>query len=414
MILLIPVAADAVTHIGNIRYLGNETTRESLLRQQMHIIEGDEIDIHKIEKSVQDIMDLGLYRNVGYYLQEDYLAGESSEFKAELVIVVEEKYYLLVLPRIRIEDNDLRLGVQLQWDNLHGLNHAIRLTAERMGENEGITEYRQRFRYKYPSVLHSSFDLEIRFNNENNVGTNADDVIQNQVEQSMGIAIVKWINPEGRKYGRYILLGMGYIGREYEDISSRQVVDELEAINIFTEYGFEKVHEYIYNRSGKHYGYRLDVSDDRFGSTSEYVKQLLFYRSYYRFKSRPDDNLNVQTILGHSTDDVLGDRAFTLDYRGDLRGYDRDRFQGNSMLLINMEYLHTFGRYPTLRYVYFLDLGNTYDEIENMFHRPLNIGVGAGIRWKIPAFVRVDLRLDVAYGVTDSDWFTSFGTRYLF
>ena len=61
-----------------------------------------------------------------------------------------------------------------------------------------------------------------------------------------------------------------------------------------------------------------------------------------------------------------------------------------------------------------MDLGNTYDEIEHIFHRPLNIGVGAGIRWKIPAFVRLDLRLDFAYGVTDSDWFTSFGTRYLF
>ncbi len=414
MILLIPVAADAVTHIGNIRYIGNETTRESLLRQQMHIAEGDEIDMRKIEKSVQDIMDLGLYRNVGYYLQEDYLAGESSEFKAELVIVVEEKYYLLVLPRIRIEDNDLRLGVQLRWDNLHGLNHAVRLTAERMGENEGVTEYRQRFRYKYPSVLKSRFDMEFKINNENNVSANIEGVIQNQVEQSLGLAIVKWLNPEGRKYGRYILLGMDYYGREYEDISSRQVVNEAEVISASAEYGYEKVHEHLYNRSGKHFGYRLDVADERISSTSEYVKHMLFYQSYYRFKSRPNDNLNVQTVLGHSTDNVLENRAFTLDYRSDLRGYDRDRFQGNSMLLINMEYLHTFGRYPTLRYVYFLDLGNTYDEIENMFHRPLNIGVGAGIRWKIPAFVRLDLRLDFAYGVTDSDWFTSFGTRYLF
>jgi len=405
---------DAATRINSIRFEGNETTRESFLRQQLHIYEGDEIDFNKIDKSVRDIMDLGLYRNVAYYLQEDYPAGEQSESCAELVIVVVEKYYVLILPRVRVEDNYLRLGVQLRWDNLHGINHAMRLTAERMGENEGITEYRQRFRYKYPSVLNSRIDMEFKIKNENNVATNADDVIQNQVEQSVGFTVIKWLNPEARKYGRYVRLGMGYIGREFEDINSRLVVNETEAMNVIAEYGFKKVHEHLYNRSGKRYGYNLDVSDDRLGSTSEYVKHLLFYRSYYRFESRPDDNLNVQTVLGHSTDDVLGDKAFTLDYRNDLRGYDRDRFQGNSMLLINMEYLHSFGRYPNLRYVYFVDMGNTYDEIEQIFHQPLNIGVGAGIRWKIAAFVRLDLRLDVAYGVTDSDWFTSFGTRYMF
>ncbi|MCW8956225.1 MAG: hypothetical protein OQL09_05030, partial [Gammaproteobacteria bacterium] len=381
---------NAATYIGDIRFVGNETTEESFLLQHMHINVGDEVNLKKIERSVQDIMDLGLYRNVSYYLQEEYQAKEPAEYSAELVIVVDEKYYLFVLPRIRVEDNQLQLGVQLRWDNLYGINHAMRLTAERKGENEGITEYRKRFRYKYPSILGSHFDMEFKIIDENNVGLNTDEVIQNQVEQSLGFKVRKWLNPEGRKYGKYVLLGMGYINREYEDITSRLVVDEAKAANLVAEYGYEKVHEHLYNRSGKHFGYMLDVSDDRFGSTSEYFKHSLFYTSYYRFKSRPNDNLNVQTIIGHSTDDVLGDRAFTLDYRNDLRGYDRDRFQGNNMLLINMEYLHTFGRYPTLRYLYFLDLGNTYDELKYMFHRPLNVGIGAGIRWKIPSLVRVD------------------------
>lgn len=407
-------SAVATTRIGNIRFVGNETTQESLLRQYMYIKEEEDIDLIKIEKSVQSIMDMGLYRNVSYYLQEEYIGDQLQEPVAELVIVIEEKYYLLVLPRLRLEDNELQIGVQLRWDNLHGLNHAIRLTAERTGERENIKEYRKRFRYKYPNVFGSDFDMEFKVFDQNSVGANIDDVLQNRLEQTLGFNLVNWLNPERRKYGEYLRLGINYEGREFEDIVTHQVVDESDAISVLAEYGYKNVHEHMYNRSGKFYGYQLDISDDRFGSSSEYVKHILFYRSYYRFDSRSNDNLNVQTVLGHSTDDVLADRAFTLDYRGDLRGYDRDRFQGNSMLLINMEYLHTFGRYPTLRYVYFIDMGNTYDEIEHIFHRPLNIGVGVGIRWKIPAFVRLDLRLDFAYGVTDSDWFTSFGTRYLF
>lgn len=415
ILLFLVSVANAATRIGNIRFVGNEKTRESLLRREMHITEGDEIDLRKIEKSIQGIMDLGLYRNVGYYLQEDYKYGaDTEEPEAELVVVIEEKIYLLVLPRIRMEDNYLRLGVQLRWDNLHGLNHAIRLTAERMGEREGVTEFRKRFRYKYPNVLNSEFDMKIKITSENYIEENAANILQNQLNQSFDITAVKWLNREGRKYGPYARLGAGYVGRVYEDISSGLTVDEVEAINVTAGYGYRKVHEHLYNRSGKDFGYKVDISDERFGSATEYVQQILFYKSYYRFKSRPNDNLNVQTVIGHSTDDVLGDRAFTLDYRNDLRGYDRDRFQGNSMLLVNMEYLTAYDPYPIVRYVYFLDLGNTYDEIELMFHRPLHIGVGGGIRWKIPAFVRLDLRLDFGYGVTDREWYTSVGTRYMF
>lgn len=69
----------------------------------------------------------------------------------------------------------------------------------------------------------------------------------------------------------------------------------------------------------------------------------------------------MQTQIGYSDHDILGDEAFTLDFRNDLRGYGRDLFTGNFMVLVNMEYMTPSSFYPMLRYVGFMDIGNTYD-----------------------------------------------------
>ncbi|TNF37462.1 MAG: outer membrane protein assembly factor, partial [Gammaproteobacteria bacterium] len=136
--------------------------------------------------------------------------------------------------------------------------------------------------------------------------------------------------------------------------------------------------------------------------------------SYYRFKSRPHDNLNVQTLFGHASNDILGDAAFSLGSGDDLRGYDNDRFEGNTLLLVNMEYMTPMEVYPTFRYVYFLDIGNTYDEVSDIKHGSLKTGAGVGFRWKLTAFVKLDLRMDIGYGFYDSDYHISFGTRHTF
>ncbi len=403
----------AKTLIKTIRFVGNDVTQESILRQEMFVKEGDAVDYVKIEESVQAIMDLGLFRKVHYYLGEDYVTG-STDPAAELVVVVKEKYYMLVIPRLRYEDNQLRMGVHLNWDNVNGLDHSMRLLFERKGKLEGVTEYHQQFRYSYPNVAGSKYSLSFSFNDQNSVEENVDGVLQNQLDQSFGIGLFKWLNREKRKRGMYASLGTGYILRSYEDIQTQVILDETDAVTLSGEYGYKNVHEYLYNRGGKHFGYRLTISDEMFGSTSEYFNHYLFYRSYYRFDSRPDDNLNVQTLLGHSTDDILDDRAYTLDYRNDLRGYERSSFQGNTMLLVNVEYLRPSEPHPLLRYVYFIDVGNTFDQFSDLGHGPLKVGVGFGLRWKIPAFVRIDLRLDVGYAVSDDEYKVTVGTRHAF
>lgn len=416
LLLLSSFSVGAVTHVRSISFEGNFVTDDSLLLREMYIQEGDELDYKKIEESVQAIMDLGLFKSVSYFIAEDYLFGEAGSEQADLVILLEEKYYLLIIPRIRANEDATHLGIQLRWDNMWGLNHQLRFLVEDRGTTAGIGERRERVRYNYPNVNGSRFSLHFEFVNQNNVDEypNQIDAI-NRKDDIFGIQLSKWLNPRGRNKGWFTSVGFDIRSRENEVVKGLLQDSELSAVVLKMQYGFQDVHEYAYNRGGKEFGYLFDFAHRDIGNTnSEYFNHLLYYRSFYRFDSRPNDNLNVQTLFGFSTEDILGDAAYDLGSSQNLRGYESGKFEGNVKLLMNIEYLTPRKETPTLRYVYFIDVGNTYNSIDDIKHGKFKTGIGMGVRWKIKAFVKLDLRFDMGYGINDRDYQASFGTSHSF
>jgi outer membrane protein insertion porin family len=399
--------------ITSIRFEGNERTRESVLRREMYIREGDELDYGKVEKSIQGIRDMGLFKKVGYYLEQNQPAAVDEASGIELVITLEEKIYTLIIPRVRVQDNQTRIGVNARLDNLFGLDHSMRYIVERKGTVEGVDEYRQRLSYYYPNVNGSRYSVNFSAVDENTVTEQIDNSLENSLNKSFALVLHKWLNPGQKKVGDYISAGVSHTQRTHETLDGVYIDETLANAMVF-EYGYRKVHEMDNMRDGRHYGYSVEWSNEAFGSDAEYFKNLLFYRSYYTFDSRPGDNLNVQLQLGYSSNDILGDEAFTLDFRNDLRGYERDRFTGNSMVLLNLEYMTPSSFSRKLRYVGFVDIGNTYDSEKRFQPDGLNAGLGVGIRWKIPSLVKVDLRIDLGYGIADENYQTTVGTHYAF
>ena len=379
----------------------------------MYTNSGDVIDYKKIDRSVQGIMDLGLFKSVKYHIQESYSPNEPDNLHTELIITVVEKIYFLIIPRVKLRDNQLGLGIQLKWDNVFGLNHNLKWLIERKGETENIKEFRHRFRYNYTNVLSSDYNLNFALINENTVDQLTNLSYQNRLDDTFEIRLFKWLNDIHKKCGKYASIGGGVRQRVHETLAGDYIDDSAVNFLSFT-IGSKKVHNFLYHRKGRHYGYDLEVSDPLLGSDTSYLKNILFYRSYYTFDSRPGENLNIQAQLGHSTDDILGDKAFKLDFRNDLRGYDRDSYQGNSMLLLNIEYMMAIDNYPTVRYLGFIDIGNTYDSFAEVKDELFHFGIGFGIRWKIKLFVNVDLRFDAGYGLDDENYQFTFGTRHAF
>jgi len=403
----------AAAIINEIRYEGNEVTRESLLNREIYIKKGDVVDYVLIEKSRQAIMNLGLFKVTAFYLRDsEFEIGNGDEPLVDVVFVVEEKYYMIVLPRLKIDDDEVYYGLQLRWDNVAGLNHRMRVLFQNRGVTQGIKERRNRFRYSYPNVNGSAYNVGVRLQ-ESNWVDEAEGVVNRQ-DEIYSVTLSRWLNSKGRNRGWFMGGSLLYQHRNNDVIEGDELSAELDAVVLGFETGNVSVSDFEYNRGGKSYGYKLDLSHESIGSDTFYVKHYLYYKSYYRFDDYPLSNLNVQTIIGHSNNDILGAQAFTLGSRNDLRGYENDRFSGNTVLLTNLEYMFPHEGYPIIRYVGFVDVGNTYDELSDILHKPLHIGVGAGLRWKIRAFVDLDLRADFGYAITDSDYKFSFGTRHAF
>lgn len=403
----------AVSHINKVKYKGNEVTQASVLDREIYINSGDELNEHLIEKSRQAIMDLGLFRSVYYYMEESYTdRSESDESLVDIVFVVKEKYYLLVIPRLRVDDDEIHYGVQLKWDNVFGLNHETRILAMDRGNTNGIDESRYSFRYFYPNVNDSSYNLDFSIQTENEVDEAVGFV--DRQDDSYRVAVSKWLNERGRNRGYFIGSNVVYQKRFNHDLLIESESEYLDAIILGLDIGFRDLNNYKYNRGGKAYGYKLDFSHESLSSESEFTKHRFYYRSYYRFTEHPASNLNVQVQFGHSNNQVLGEDAFSLGSSDDLRGYENNRFTGNTQFLTNIEYMFPHVNHPVVRYVTFIDVGNTYDDLSDVLHEGLNVGAGFGLRWKIRALVKIDLRADVGYGFTDEDYRFSFGTRHAF
>ncbi|VAW56382.1 hypothetical protein MNBD_GAMMA07-581 [hydrothermal vent metagenome] len=415
MLMLCNYSVDASVRIQNIKYQGNVVTDEVLLNNALYIKSGDELIYALVEKSKQSIMDIGMFKSVHFYVNkiESNEYFDETDSLVDIVFVVTEKIYFLIVPKVKIDDDRFNYGAQLRWDNIFGLNHKMRASVIDRGSTLGVKERRDLFKYFYPNVNDTAFNFDFLIASENFVDEENLSVI-NREDNSFRFAISRWLTKDKHNRGWFSGGSFSFKNRFNDDLVNNEKSDEISAVTLGVDVGYKNINTFKFNRGGKAYGYKLDWSHDSFGSETQYAKHLLYYRSYYRFRKYPISNLNVQFQFGHSNADILGDKAFRLGSRKDLRGYENNRFSGNTLLLMNFEFMFPHVNYPAIRYVTFVDIGNTYDALNEIFSESTNIGAGFGLRWKISTFVNVNLRADVGYGFTDDTYKFSFGTRHAF
>jgi hemolysin activation/secretion protein len=112
-------------------------------------------------------------------------------------------------------------------------------------------------------------------------------------------------------------------------------------------------------------------------------------------------NLNLQFRVGYINEPILGPPQFKVGGSRAIRGYDRDAIEGNLFAILNIEYLRPIFNRETLRGAVFFDIGDAWEEPGDATFSDLNYGVGFGLRWKLKRFVRTDVRLDIAEGLTN-------------
>jgi len=385
--------AEPVLH--EIRFVGNEVTQTSILLQEMLIKVGDPINARLIEKSRQLIMNLRLFKTVKAELVND-------NYWNVLIITVEEKYYLLPLPRVRRNaDGDIKAGGELRWDNIAGMNQALKFSWDRtrsVDSNVNDTDNTE-FDYTYPRMFGTPFTFEIdtkkKQTNVEEATSTGENAEAEEVDSYARIGLSRWQNPKGPSIGLRYSIGLATgvtkykttSGPEDHFINTRLVTMEAGAT-------IEEVYDKEFSRVGHQYGYGLSVGLRGLGSEQGHTTHSFYYRRYYHILGIPHYNLNSQLRFGFSN---YRDDALAIGGADSLRGYSRAAFTGNALLLLNLEYMMPIWGYKPMRLLIFTDIGNTYPRLSEMDLKDQKYSYGVGLRWKLRSFVKTDLRADVAY-----------------
>ncbi len=401
LILVVEVAwsGDDKEKIVAIEFQGNNKTNRRVLVQELEIQVGDPFKEEILERSRQNIMDLGLFKMVeaSYSKTDDGI---------KILIVVDEKKFWYLIPVLsRGSDGDLTYGMRLQMDNLFGLNNGLTLRAKRrdLQDTDIQVEETLEVEYYYPRFYGSTFDLSFIYDfDQADIEEQRDSLSGNyfRERESFGINLAKWITTKGPSKGKRVTLGIRADEYDHEflegdpdlftDTTVNSLVLGLEHIDVVDHGNF---------RSGLHYGFGLEKADELLESTTTHTSYSFFYRRYMPLNTKINSNLNFQGRLGYITESIFGDATYRITGGTAVRGYERDSIEGNSFYIGNLEYLRPFPNKETLRGAAFIDVGDAFENPDDFSLDDPKFGVGVGLRWKIRLFVRTDLRLDIAQGL---------------
>ncbi len=387
--------------VEEIRFVGNDRTKPRILLQEMVIREGDPVDAEKIERSRQAIMDLGLFKSVEARL----LPGQQGKI---LEIGVSEKIYIIPLPQLdRDADGEVSYGGRLTVDNLAGLNQRLRLTYEVLsgGFASDRTVQSADLSWSYPRVAGTDYGLGLGLKREVSPETTRDSLGEvvaehDRVFNTFNVGLSRWLSREGPSQGWNIGLG-GFWRYEVNDQQFGAPLDRPpeKAVGVSFAIRYTRVHDYLYSREGLEYGVVSDQGLVAMGSDTPYSRNQAYYRHFFPLGAiEQHRNLNVQLRFGGTGGSVpIDDFPYVLGGSRDLRGYDKDTIGGRSFFVVNLELLAPLWGYNPARGVVFADVGNAYEDNRLLDFSDLESSLGFGLRFKLKAFVDLQLRVDVSY-----------------
>jgi outer membrane protein assembly factor BamA len=383
--------------VVEIVFEGNRVTRESVLRQEVLIREGDAAEPEAIEASRQSLMNMGLF-------QEVTAETEPVEDGVTVTYRVTEKFFYFVLPRLnRSADGDLRYGGEVRADNLFGLNHQVRLRFD-IDEPEGGTEQRgERFSVSYdvPRVPGTRFGAGVDLGDGNRIKSpsqgNTSDRYRERYRYT-GFSLSRWLDRRGPSRGWRMDTGIRWEARRYEALDSgAEVPDSGEDVRLRLGVRFTDVADFGARREGVEYGAAFGFGMRGLGAYRNHQRLELFYRRYMPLGGELPSNFNYQLRAGWANDTPFGEPAYSVGDSSSLRGYSRDYREGDVRLLLNMEYLRPLFGNPEVRGVVFADAGGVWSR-HDVDLADLLASAGVGLRVDLRWFVRTELRVDAAWG----------------
>ena len=378
-------------------FMGNHTTRENILLQEISIQSGDLATPDNLELIKQQVLDLGLFRSVRVTTSPDI-----ANIGVNVIISVKEKWYILPVPLIGFsQDQETSYGFSLDWDNFRGLNQTLELKFKReeQAEDEKGTEEEYEFKFAYPLIAGSPWDFSFELSRKITPIDDDDEPLPSYEEQKDEVTFMLT-----RRFGQNFSASNGWkagAGLRWNNTlydANEPINEPGNTIAMQSSIDYRNIHYKVYSERGLAYGFKWQNSLPGLHWDYDYSKYEIYFRRFIDLGRRPHETLHFYADLGSYHGGPPYVDAFGLGGGGNLRGYDKNDFEGDAYYRFSIEYLVP----PTLktrslRLIALMDAGDIFSDLDDFDPLSPKVNVGFAVRWRIKWLV--DTQLDLGFAV---------------
>lgn len=403
LVMLPPVGVADAPVISEIKFVGNEKTREEVLLRELDLRIGDLADPVKLTNGHQAILDLGLFREVE--TRYDYTPAG-----AVVVVTVREKRYFLLVPRLGASsDGGGSYGAQLRWDNVAGRNHSLSAYWETGKPGDRIAEEQTQARISYSAPYfwreHYGVEVAAEYIARDALGPNG--IFGENLD---AFEIRMW---RDMRYGRPRSgwdLGAGLSWQQQRTAGALAPTELGQATALMLTADYSDLRFHLYSETGRVFSTRISTARDGWLSDYSFTQIDLTHRTYIGLDGGPHRNLNITIAGGAATGGSDWRNVYSLGGSSSLRGYDIDWIEGNRYGYIAAEYLRPI-RYNWLRLVAIAEAGVTGGSVNNARSGGTYASIGVGVRVRLPWFIGVEIEAGIAYPLRGGDGLNFFAGR---
>ncbi len=393
------VAAAAWPPVDAIRFVGNDTTRERVMLREMTLGPGDPADPAAIEASRQAILDLGLFRDVA-------IASEPGENGVTLVVTLDEKWYVLPVPRLDASsDRDVSYGAELRWNNVMGRNHTLEVYAERSEfeeERDREDERHVELSYDAPYLFDTPYALHLELEHLERGALDREGRGYDETFRRAEVLATRDFT-RGRPR-RGWTLGAGLYRDDQTTSGAFAPPSDGVALAAVGTARYDDLRFHVYSETGRRLRLRAEIASDAFASDYDYSRTQASYFASRAFGEIEHQTLHFLAGAGVATDGPRSRNTYSLGGSGALRGYGSDFLEGDAFYYVAAEYLRPI-RWDWLRLVVLAELGGADRNVFDSSNADLSpyASIGLGVRIRLVKFVDVELELGIAMPLRGGD-----------
>lgn len=388
--------------VAAIHFEGNGTTQRHVMMRELHLAVGDPADPKAVEASRQSIQDLGLFRQVSVAQQP--VAG--SDAGVELTFTVEEKWYLVPFPRLDYNsDREFAFGFQVDWANVAGLNHRFEIDGARQENAEvdrgDALEYEAS--YFAPYFLRSPFDIALGISQDQTPITEQTpdgEITYEEDYATFSATLLRRLTPGRGSQGWRIGGGVFWQREMLRGDAAPPENGEATALVALAEY--RQIANKLFSEVGRVFSVRTEVTTDGLVSDYDFINARATYFESVAIGSTPHQTLAVTGSIGSYHGGPRDFDRFALGGGNNLRGYDKNIFEGDAFWNVSVEYQRPVFGFNPVRGLLVFDAGRTYDDgLSDFTLSGVKMNAGVGLRWRIQTFVNLTLEIGMAWPLTD-------------